>query len=118
MFSYCAKCIIRNCEYFEESGKKYCFSCPQYPCARLKQLDRRYRGKYSMSMLENLEYIKTNGVRKFVKKEKDRWKCVECGELISCHWRVCASCETEMVVDVRDTVVDAVTSASSSGGGG
>ena len=32
-----------------------------------------------MSMLDNLEYIKINGIRKFVKKETSRWKCSKCG---------------------------------------
>jgi len=36
-----------------------------------------------MSMLENLEFIKEKGVRRFVKKEKKRWACP--GGYISCH---------------------------------
>ncbi len=48
--------------------------CENYPCRRLKNLDKRYRTKYGMSMLENLEFIRENGVRKFVKREQKRWK--------------------------------------------
>lgn len=57
IFKYCAKCIIRNCEYFESGEERFCFSCPNYPCTRLKQLDKRYRNKYHMSMIENLEAL-------------------------------------------------------------
>ena len=52
---------------------KYCFECDTFPCARLKQLDKRYRTKYEMSMIENLEYIRDHGIRKFVKHEEKRW---------------------------------------------
>jgi hypothetical protein len=92
----CAKCIIRNCDYFKTTDKKYCFSCPKYPCTRLKQLDKRYTNKYNMSMLENLEYIKQYGVRKFAKKEEKKWKCSKCGEMLSCHRHTCEACGTKV----------------------
>lgn len=63
------KCRIKNCKKL----KKYCYSCKIFPCARMKHLDKRYRTKYGMSMIDNLEYIKKNGVKKFIKKEEKRW---------------------------------------------
>ena len=36
-------------------------------------LDRRYRTKYGMSMIENLNYIQKKGIRRFLKKEKSKW---------------------------------------------
>jgi hypothetical protein len=47
--------------------------CDEYPCKKLKSLDKRYRTKYGMSMIENLERIKDYGVRKFITSEKKRW---------------------------------------------
>lgn len=96
IFTYCAKCTIRNCNYLKTSGKKYCYSCPDYPCRRLKQLDKRYRTKYRMSMIENLENIKKRGIRKFVAKEKERWKCKHCGAVTSCHHTNCRTCGDEL----------------------
>jgi hypothetical protein len=69
----CARCIIKNCEELKISGAKYCYKCEMFPCKRLKALDKRYRTKYGMSILDNLENIKTNGIRHFIADEKKRW---------------------------------------------
>lgn len=70
----CINCIIKNCGILLEKNLKYCSKkCPQYPCKRLKNLDKRYRTKYAMSMLDNLNYISEHGIRKFIEKEKKRW---------------------------------------------
>jgi hypothetical protein len=48
-----------------------------------------------MSMIENLEYIKQNGIEKFLAKEEEKWKCPECGGTICCHNGICFSCGLE-----------------------
>jgi len=45
-----------------------------------------------MSMIENLEFIKENGIKKFLEKEEDKWKCPRCGGIISCHNGICFDC--------------------------
>ena len=70
----CRKCIIKNCEILQQKQLKYCSSkCEKFPCTRLKNLDKRYRTKYQMSMLENLQFIEEFGIRKFIEQEKERW---------------------------------------------
>jgi hypothetical protein len=88
----CINCKIKNCELFQEGKAKYCFECRQIPCDRLKHLDKRYRTKYNMSMLENLENIKKNGIKKFVQNEKIRWACPECNSTINVHRGYCSVC--------------------------
>ena len=56
--NYCKKCLIRNCETIANNETKLCYECSKYPCARLKQLDKRYRTNYGMSMLDNLNKIR------------------------------------------------------------
>jgi len=71
---YCRKCIIKNCEELAKNNLKYCSDkCRKFPCLRLKNLDKRYRNKYGMSMLENLEIINKQGIRKFLSIEKEKW---------------------------------------------
>ena len=71
---YIRKCIIRNCDQLKNNNWKFCSrKCENYPCKRLKSLDKRYKTKYGMSMLENLENIDKYGIRKFIDMEKKRW---------------------------------------------
>jgi len=88
----CVRCIIRNCETIASSQSGFCFECPKYPCRRLKQLDTRYRTKYSMSMIENLEFIREHGLVAFVEKENERWRCRRCGGVICVHRHFCFTC--------------------------
>ena len=90
--TYCIKCIIRNCEMIKISQSGFCFECEKYPCRRLKQLDKRYRTKYAMSMIEYLESIKEIGLSAFVANEKERWHCKKCGGVICVHRGYCFNC--------------------------
>jgi hypothetical protein len=58
----------------------------------LKHLDKRYRTRYGMSMIENLENIHKMGIRSFVASEEARWACPECGSLVCVHNRYCYGC--------------------------
>lgn len=94
----CVGCIIKNCKILEETGAKYCSTkCRKYPCRRLRDLDKRYRSKYHMSMLENLADIEELGIRAFVRNEKERWACPECGGIICVHRGSCSSCGVQLM---------------------
>lgn len=68
--SYCQRCKIKLCE---KRAGSFCFDCKEFPCAKLKQLDKRYREKYEMSEIENLQFIKEKGMTEFLKQEEKRW---------------------------------------------
>jgi len=89
---HCKKCIIKNCEYLKVSKSNFCYDCPKYPCTRLKQLDKRYRTKYRMSMIENLTNIKSLGLEEFLNQEKQRWTCTHCHARLSVHRENCLEC--------------------------
>jgi len=86
------ECKIKKCEFFQKTKSRFCFQCKKFPCDRLKHLDKRYRAKYGMSMIENLENIRKYGIRKFLENEKVRWTCSECGGAICVHKGYCYSC--------------------------
>ena len=87
-----AMCRIKRCEKMADSEGKYCFRCDSFPCARLSHLDKRYRTKYGMSMIHNLENIRKFGIRHFIRNEKERWTCPECGGLLCVHKLQCLYC--------------------------
>jgi hypothetical protein len=91
-----AKCKIKNCATFKRGKAKFCFVCKGFPCDRLKDLDKRYRTKYNMSMIENLMNIQKSGVRRFVKNEKERWTCGFCRGKICIHKGYCVDCGKKM----------------------
>lgn len=84
----CQNCTIKNCS----NKVTFCFECSQYPCKRLKQLDKRYRSKYGMSMIENLNTIKTIGIDEFVNQQNLKYRCNRCGNLKSVHRTECIYC--------------------------
>ena len=84
--------IKKQCEKLATNQLEYCFQCINFPCENLTTLDKRYRTKYGMSMIENLEYIQTNGIQQFLKHEAERWKCPACGGIICVHNKICYSC--------------------------
>lgn len=88
----CRSCRIVNCRHLAETDSGFCYDCIKYPCTRLKNLDKRYRTKYGMSMIENLGNIKKFGIEKFVESEQNRWKCTECGVLLCVHRNACLNC--------------------------
>jgi hypothetical protein len=91
-----AKCTIKNCIELKNNNLKFCYKCKKFPCKRMKNLDKRYRTKYHMSMIENLENINKFGIRKFIENEKTRWKCSNCGSIICVHNGKCSNCDKKI----------------------
>jgi hypothetical protein len=72
--NYCKKCIIKHCGILKKKKMKFCSDkCKKYPCKRLKNLDKRYRAKYGMSMIENLKFIEEKGIRRFIEQQKHKY---------------------------------------------
>ena len=102
--TYCPGCIPKgeNCTHMghkcELLGKgifRFCFECKDFPCKDLKALDKRYRSKYHLSLIENLRHIEAYGIEQYLEKEEEKWRCPECGEMICCHNGLCLNCNLE-----------------------
>lgn len=105
--SYCAGCRPRgkNCAYMKKQCKllgeglvRFCYECDDFPCKRLKNLDRRYRTKYHESNIENLQFIKQHGMYEFLIKQADEWRCKKCGDVICCHNGLCLKCDLDVLI--------------------
>ncbi len=108
--TYCPGCIPRGkhcthmgdrCHRLGRGEVRYCFQCEEYPCKRLKSLDLRYRKKYHMSMIENLDDVRNHGVESFLAKEEKKWKCPHCGSMICCHNGLCLHCQLDTLLQNR-----------------
>lgn len=73
--NYCKKCIIKNCKIIKKNKWKFCRpKCEKFPCQRLKGLDKRYKNKYNMSMIDNLNQIENKGIRFFLAQQKKKYQ--------------------------------------------
>lgn len=91
--SQCRKCIKMPGETIEENKMPFCSDkCEKFPCTRLKNLDKRCKNKYKISILDNLDNIKKFGITKFVKSEHNSCKLSNCEELLCVHRDSCLNC--------------------------
>ncbi len=102
--SYCAGCRPRgkHCAFMKGRCAKIgeglihdCSECGDFPCARLKRLDKRYRTQYHLSMIDNLRQIKAVGMDRFLVQQAADWRCPRCGGTICCHIGLCLECDLE-----------------------
>jgi hypothetical protein len=56
---------------------KFSFECKNMPCDNLNRLDRRYRKRYDMSMVENLKDLTEKGMKKFLRVQEEKYECPE-----------------------------------------
>lgn len=89
---YCVTCKIKNCSHLHNGSTRFCFECKKFPCTKIKHLDKRYRTKYQLSVIDNLNSIKYQGIRHFIRLEKENWICHKCAEVICMHKETCISC--------------------------
>lgn len=90
-----SECRIKNCTLLISTNSGFCYDCGEYPCKRLKQLDKRYKAKYHMSMIENLDNIQKHGIDHFLQKEQELRHCPDCGGPICVHRGFCLNCAGE-----------------------
>ena len=91
------KCAFlkKKCEFLMNNKLQFCYECGDFPCERLKRIDKRYRTFFRMSLIENLESIRENGMSDFLKTQGRKWRCPECGGVVCCHNGICFDCSLE-----------------------
>jgi len=101
---YCAGCRARGkmcaflkkkCDRLRKAEIASCHECPDLPCPALRTIDARYRERYRMSMIENLQVIRDKGMAALLKSQAKTWRCPECGGIVSCHNGLCFRCDLE-----------------------
>jgi hypothetical protein len=88
--TYCLTCKMKVCA--DGRGAAYCAECASFPCARLKRLDKRYRLRYGVPLVEDARRLIAEGPEAYMQAERERWACPACGGVISMHKRTCTVC--------------------------
>jgi hypothetical protein len=113
--SQCGGCRSQDqvCEYLLQkcagashgttANAAFCFECSHYPCQQINRMDSRYRANYGMSVKDNLEAIKSEGLSCFVDSQYEEHSCSKCGGLVSIHNGKCFRCDrVTRLVEKRD----------------
>ena len=88
--NHCRACKIKACA--DEKGVAYCFACADFPCPTIKRMDKSYRARYQVSLIDYGRAIKVDGMEAFLAAQVAQWTCPHCGGAISLHDRVCSDC--------------------------
>jgi len=84
--------IKRGCPKLSKHQLKSCSQCDTAPCKNFAHLDKRYRERYSMSMVENLKTINAKGMDGFLAEQTQKYRCPSCGGVVSVHDKKCYTC--------------------------
>lgn len=87
---HCQTCKIKSC--VGDRGLDFCYLCEAYPCESVKRLDKTYKKKYGISLIDNAKYVRDFGLENFMEDQKKKYTCGKCGGVISVHSRLCNEC--------------------------
>lgn len=88
------RCDIIRCRQRTSHCYRFCDECPEFPCKHSQERESRYQSQYALkeSPLTNLRIIREEGMEVFLREERKRWTCRECGGVISVHDGICSGC--------------------------
>jgi hypothetical protein len=86
---------FRDCA--AERGVTWCFECAEFPCSRLEEFKEIHvvNGiSHHRFVVEELRFMKDNGVGPWVDRKTRASLCPECGRGVYWHSLACPSCST------------------------
>lgn len=96
---HCRKCRIKDCGVAK--GVRHCLDCDLFPCKYIKALDKSYRIRYGVSLIENSRMLKAQGSTAFQAEQQKKYTCTSCGGTISLHDGNCSCCKAEYLLGRR-----------------
>jgi hypothetical protein len=90
--NHCMTCSIRHCESLSKTVSKFCSDCEEFPCLKIRKIDKRYQTRYETSLIINLRTINKIGIESYLSQESSRWTCSNCGSLLCVHSNSCSEC--------------------------
>jgi hypothetical protein len=88
---HCRQCGIKTCA--QSKGFIHCFECAEFPCKLIKNLEKSYLKRYSVSLIENSQTACANGIAAFLEHDRHKWTCADCGGAFSLHDGFCSECQ-------------------------
>ena len=96
-------CRIRVCAYDNEKID-FCMDCDKYPCKiHLSKLGNSHPGdskfNYRREIPENFRKMKELGFENYIRYQRKRYACEDCGGLIHFYHYTCTKCHREQIVE-------------------
>lgn len=88
--AHCRRCAIKDCA--REKGLVHCHACAEYPCRRINALEKSYQKRYRASLTANSRFVQEEGLAAFMARQRERYTCPVCGDIISLHDAACSEC--------------------------
>lgn len=88
--AHCRSCKIKDC--IREKSLSFCYECGDFPCRPIRNLDKSYRLRYGVSLLENSRAASECGLPAFLREQQSAFTCPVCGGIISLHDAACSDC--------------------------
>lgn len=85
----CTNCAKKLCAAGQ--GLDWCFQCERFPCTDVKRLDKTYRTRYGINLVQNGVDAKRLGPDVFMRQQRARFTC-GCGGVICQHDGICSEC--------------------------
>ena len=89
---HCRSCKIKACVH--DKGISHCFDCVEFPCRWIRTLDKTYTTRYETSLIHNSLTVKKLGVASFMREQREKYRCLQCGGVISLHDGICSECRS------------------------
>lgn len=86
---YCIDCDIKSC-----AGSKnvdFCFECSDFPCSLILDF-RNDKYPHHSVVLKNLKSVKEKGLDYWLKEQRERWQCTNCGSRFTWYDEKCNNC--------------------------
>ena len=80
------KCTFRNCS--KDRNIDFCCFCNDYPCQKLHDF-MNDEWSHHWTIKPNLEYIKKNGVKNWLRTQMQEYSCNNCGAAINWYQKTC-----------------------------
>ena len=84
--------IRRDCPALRKNELSFCYECEKFPCQNLKKIDKQYRERLYVSLIDNLRRINEVGVKKWLTEQNKLYTCPECEGEICIHDAECYDC--------------------------
>lgn len=93
-------CVAFGCFASRQNGMRrtnltgkstLCFECGRFPCSEVRSLGKRYQENYDVDLIQNGLDARAD-MEAFLKSQRERFICKECGGIIDQHRQKCSDC--------------------------